>query len=385
MTYDPTTSVTDNVSDNLAQYHNELVTAASHTMSASAYSSYVNAVSMTGNVTLTDADYPIQSFSPTAARDLTLPAVASTNHSFYVVNRGSYDITIKNSGGTTVYSLSSGKSVMLVSDGANGWYVVGGSVVAANELPTGYLYGLTLSNNVSDATNDIDIATGKCRDSTDAVDMALAAALTKRLDASWAVGTNQGGLDTGSIANTTYHIWLIKRSDTGVVDALFSTSASSPTMPANYDYKRRIGSIIRSGGAILAFVQDDDYFFHKTPINDLTTTNPGTSAVTRTLTVPVGIRVRAIISVYGSSNSGAADNPKAILINDLSLNDVTLSGGTAFSIYVYSSAASSLTEGATVEVYTNTSAQVRSKVQVSTANTGFILNTVGWVDKRGRV
>src|SRR3990167_1953787 len=52
-------------------------------------------------------------------------------------------------------------------------------------LPAGHIYGLTLSNNGTDPTNDIDIATGKARDSTDAVDISLASALTKQLDAAW--------------------------------------------------------------------------------------------------------------------------------------------------------------------------------------------------------
>jgi len=84
--------------------------------------------------------------------------------------------------------------------------------------------------------------------------MVLSSAITKRLDAAWAVGSGNGGLDTGTIANTTYHVWLIQRSDTGVVDALFSTSLTSPTMPTNYDRKRRIGIIVRSAGAILPFL-----------------------------------------------------------------------------------------------------------------------------------
>ena len=121
-----------------------------------------------------------------------------------------------------------------------------GSLTASSSsgLPQNYITGLTLSNNATDATNDIDIAIGSARDSTNAADIVLASALVKRLDAAWAVGTNQGGLDTGSIANGTYHVWLIQRSDTGVEDVLFSTSATAPTMPANYDYKRRIGSIL---------------------------------------------------------------------------------------------------------------------------------------------
>lgn len=122
MAYDTTTQVTDDLDDNLASYHNQLKTAVDHLMSSTAYAAYTRTQSMTGNVTLTDSDFPMQSFSPTAARDLTLPTVASTNHAFYVINRGSFTITIKNSGGSTVYSLLSSQNVVLLSDGSNGWY-----------------------------------------------------------------------------------------------------------------------------------------------------------------------------------------------------------------------------------------------------------------------
>jgi hypothetical protein len=113
--------------------------------------------------------------------------------------------------------------------------------------------GLTYANNSGDATNDLDIAVGACRDSTDAMDMVLASAITKQSDVAWAVGSGNGGLDTGATGNSDYYIWLIKRSDTGVVDALYSLSSTAPTMPTNYDYKRLIGWFKRVGGTIVAF------------------------------------------------------------------------------------------------------------------------------------
>jgi hypothetical protein len=117
---------------------------------------------------------------------------------------------------------------------------------------TKFIYGMAYAN-VSDATNDIDIAAGGCVDSTGVDVLTLAATLTKQLDAAWAVGTNAGGLDTGAIGNSDYYIWLIKRVDTQVVDALFSLSSTAPTMPANYTLKRLIGWFKRVGGTIVAF------------------------------------------------------------------------------------------------------------------------------------
>lgn len=155
MGYDTTTSVTDSVSDNLASYHNQLKTAIDHVMSSSPYSAYVTAASMTGNVTLTDSDYPIQSYSPTAARDLTLPAVASTNHAFFVYNRsGSFAITVKNAGGTTIGTVSAGTSGMFFSDGTNGWTTISGGSSSASGDKYAMEFRLTLETGVPISTSD---------------------------------------------------------------------------------------------------------------------------------------------------------------------------------------------------------------------------------------
>lgn len=130
----------------------------------------------------------------------------------------------------------------------DGTYLVLMNAQQRAPYPSGHLYGLTLSNNGSDATNDIDIAVGTARSSDDSANIDLTSALTKRGDASWAVGTGNGGMDTGSIADGLNYVWLIKRPDTGVVDALISASASAPTMPSNYTLKRLRGVFYRLSG-----------------------------------------------------------------------------------------------------------------------------------------
>lgn len=260
------------------------------------------------------------------------------------------------------------------------------AVVPANlYFPTGHLYGLTLSNNVSDATNDIDIAAGTARDGSDSYNMILASALTKRLDASWAVGSGNGGLDTGSIANTTYHVWLIKRSDTGVVDALFSTSASSPTMPTNYDIKRRIGSIVRTGAAIKAFRQIGDFFQWTVTVVDVDATNPGTGSVTRTLTVPTGITVQAHIAVgaYNATNNfGAYVGPLTETAAAVPTSTTAALVTPGFDVVT----SSAVTRWATTvkTVMTNTSGQVFSRQDVSGASDRLSIVTRGYEDTRGR-
>ena len=126
------------------------------------------------------------------------------------------------------------------------------SNIGANAFPAMWIQGLTYANNSTDPTNDIDIASGQCR-SSDNVDNIVLSSITKKLDVVWAVGTDQGGLDTGAIGNSGYYIWAIKRPDTNVTDVLYSLSSTAPTMPASYTLKRLIGWFKRAGGSISTF------------------------------------------------------------------------------------------------------------------------------------
>jgi hypothetical protein len=268
--------------------------------------------------------------------------------------------------------------------------LLGGGTLAADRTITldpsylrGYLSGLTISNNAGDATNDIDIAVGIAVDSTRAAFMVLAAALTKRLDAAWAVGTNQGGLDTGAIANTTYHVHLIRRPDTGVIDVLFSTSPTAPTMPTNYTQFRRIGSFVRASAAILPFKQRGDFFELVTPVADISGTNPGTSEATRTLaSMPTGISaVARVLHVIDNGDATALYSLLSALDTTNVAPAITASqtpgSGTA--------AGQARTVGAQLDIATNTSAQIRSRVSYSSANVTEIIRSLGWTDDRGRV
>lgn len=235
----------------------------------------------------------------------------------------------------------------------------------------GHLHGLTLSNNVTDATNDLDIAVGEAASTeTNPVLMMLASTLTKQLDATWAVGTNAGGRESGdTLGNKTYHVWLIQRSDTGVVDVLFSASATSPTMPTNYDRKRRIGSILRASSAIRSFVQYFDHFLHTTPMADVGSFAAGT-ANTHTLSLPTGLRVLADVTVL-LGNSVTAQVNLSVIPGDLSAGG--LDAQTA-GINLFTSVSKLVESNASAQIKTTTS---------QAANNNMFIYTKGWFDDRG--
>lgn len=124
-------------------------------------------------------------------------------------------------------------------------------------LPRGLLKGLTLVNG-TDSDHDIDILAGQCRNDNLDDDIILESTLVKQLDATWVEGTNQGGLDVGTIASSTkYYIYLIYNPTTEVTDALFTITYGDPTMPEDYTKKRLLSSVTTDGSAnIISFEEE---------------------------------------------------------------------------------------------------------------------------------
>lgn len=199
------------------------------------------------------------SFRFTASTTLALTAAATLGSNWWCeVWSTNGNVTIDPNGAETINGsatliVQTGQSAKIFCTGTQFFAWVVSDALSGPQLQ-GYYSGLGVSTNATDSANDVDIAVGSAAaDTSPYALMQLNTALTKRIDANWAVGNNQGGLDTGSVsAAATYYIWLIQRSDTLVVDALLSLSATAPTMPAGYDRKRQIGSVVRSSGVNMA-------------------------------------------------------------------------------------------------------------------------------------
>lgn len=242
------------------------------------------------------------------------------------------------------------------------------SATLASLLPN-YISGLVLSAAGSTAT--FGIAVGAATDSANAAIMRLASAYTKTTSA-WAVGTGNGALDTGAIANSTwYHVWLIQRSDTKVVDVLVSLSATAPTMPTNYDRKRRIGAMKTDGSAQwVKFAQIGDQFLWDTPTTDLNTT-PSATAANLALTVPSGVIVEAIITgSYTHSATGFTASAWSPSVADDWANHRQVTTVAASNAHIWND-----------RIFTDTSKNIRYQ-QPDGVGT-LVVKTNGWTDQRG--
>ena len=150
-------------------------------------------------------------------------------------------------------------------------------------------------------------------------------------------------------------------------------------MPTNYDYKRRIGSIVRTGAAIKAFSQLGDEFLWTTAVLDVDATNPGTLAVTATLTVPTGVKVWAkfnTVSINGTVNH-------SVYFSSLDQTDEAASNTVApLAALGFSGGVAGFTGWNSIR--TNTLGQIRYRLDGSGAGDVLRLATFGFSDRRGR-
>jgi hypothetical protein len=238
-----------------------------------------------------------------------------------------------------------------------------------------YLAALTLST--AGSSTSFSVTPGVAVDSTNAVVMTLTSSISKTTGA-WVVGSGNGALDTGTIANSTwYHVYLIERTDTLVVEVLISLSATTPTLPTNYTLFRRIGSMLtNASGNWTLFHQLGDEFLWDAPVLDVNTTTLSTTATLSALTVPTGVQVRAKIRGAGSNATAG----KQILIT--SPDESTQVPNTPTGNLTGINPAAGVAEVFTIDVRTNTSAQIRYVASV--ASSSLWVATYGWHDRRGQ-
>jgi len=214
-----------------------------------------------------------------------------------------------------------------------GAMVLTDKIIPATTTTQGIAYlsnPITISNNATDANNDIDFSAGNFA-FNDGSKQAVISAMTKRLDALWTAGTNQGGLDTGSKANSTwYYCYAIHNPTSGVSDAIFSANATTPTLPSGYTKQSKTLFAIKtsSGGNILGgtWLSDRSFYFNVNileeqngvttgnlvlagvpllPLKAIMRANVGALVVGAYPTLSVGRSNVCIIFVAGSPNAGS--------------------------------------------------------------------------------
>ncbi|NKM12996.1 hypothetical protein GFL85_18500 [Rhizobium laguerreae] len=341
-----------------------------------------------GSYTAVAADNnAVHRYTATATVTLTAAATLGSGWHYTVIADGA-DVAVAPNGAETI----DGATTLVVPNGYSATIYCTASAFITDKLIArldskadaaavgSFVIGGVLSNNGSSPNTHVDIAAASIR--SDSSFVANALTFTKRLDALWAAGTGNGGLDTGTKAiSTTYRVWPLRKTADGSADFLFSTSttAGGVTIPSGYtvvapnDFD--IGMILTdSGGNIIRFIQDGNYFRWNVSSlpNDLSTTASRAISLLA-CTLPTGRRVLGLFQTFIGTNAAGTD---AIM----EIADGLNSNVTHF-VENYGSNGSSRLR-AVVEQFTNTSGQVNigltlSPAPAATANT---FQTIGWRD-----
>jgi hypothetical protein len=228
----------------------------------------------------------------------------------------------------------------------------------------------TISNYAS-ASKLLNFTAYKMADSTGGVIISVAAMTAKTIASTWSAGSSGGLLDTGSVSSsTTYHIYVICKSDLSGGDYICSTNANSPTLPLGYSggYYVRIGSLYTDVSSNwVMFTQRFNRFILATPIKEVAAVGGSTTVTTQALTsVPNGVRVRPRTKWNGST----------VNISIGSVDDNMVSNATFGGNYGYdTTGANGVAEP---DILTDTSRPIKF---VSSANSGTVTCwSYGWED-----
>jgi len=248
-----------------------------------------------------------------------------------------------------------------------------------------YLTGLAIANVASgDTLHDLTVSPGMATDNGNAVLMRLASAITKQLDNPWVVGDGVGGMDVGGaaaqIAAAWYHVYLIRRPDTGVVDACFSIGNNGPVfganIPAAYTQYRRLGAVKTDGSKNLTkFYQYNDYFFPQSETGEYSGTIPYASflitcaGLPTLLVPPIGIFHMAALANSGETTTMGLGDPRFPACGATNVYQGNLSGG-----LVYGSS----------EILARVDSSARVRAQCFNGDRYGIVYSHGWIDNRDK-
>ena len=254
-------------------------------------------------------------FRVTGNSTASLPSAATAGAGFQVTikkDEAGNTVTIDPDGSDTIDGQTTNtitepfEGRTLVSDGSSNW-TLASDARRDVPLPTDFINGLLLTNNGTDSDHDVDIGAGSCRDSDDEGNIVNTATIVKEIDATFVEGTNQGGLDTGTVAaDTLYYVWAIAKADDETFDALFSLSPTAPTMPSGFDLMRRIGRLFTDSSANII----NNQFGQLTLYGEKYVSSPLDTSVSATehdfFAIP-DTADHIVISINGVSSNGTSD------------------------------------------------------------------------------
>lgn len=254
--------------------------------------------------------------------------------------------------------------------------------VVGNVLQLGLEWktGLLVSNNATDAEHDIDVAAGQIMDDTNTYRMNCQA-ITKRIDAAFAVGTGNGGLASAdSLGNNTwYGVFELHKSASASVaadsDVIFATTRAralaSTGVTGVFDICRLVGAVLTDGSAnIIAFKYGGDDWSIWDVLQSVSI-SPSTGGTDVVIPTPPNMLSKV---VYAGDKSSSISPSEGLLTQ----TDQTNTGPTTtlFDIRVRGDGSTNLGDSIVKDIKTDTQSEIRHR-----ENSGFsnvLLSVIGW-------
>jgi hypothetical protein len=308
------------------------------------------------------------------------PSVNNTGAATINVNAlGVKSIVLEDASALAAGDLSTTRDALARYDLANDRFVLANYVrEAAVPSLRGYISGFTLSRT---SATILTVGAGSCI-SEDSARRTLTLTAPETIDVTDQPTGGAGGLQDARATDTWYHVYAIRQTAGGAIDVYAETAYPPADVPAGYDSYRRLGSFrlnATGSGEITAFVQYGDTFLWDAPPLDVDTTQ-GTTSALHPLTVPPAIIVKAMLNTFSANTT----NSSAVLISAPGVADAnpSLTATPLATTFQNPNGSGTATGGGPVEVYTDTSRQVRA--DATHASTTFRVATLGWIDPRGK-
>lgn len=193
------------------------------------------------------------------------------------------------------------------------------------------------------------------------------------------------GLDTGTEASSTwYYVWLISNSTT--ISALLSTSASSPTMPSGYTFKKLVGAVKNdSSSNFNKFRQNGNVVIYATIESGLTKSDTGAGVAQTDQSLSASLPSISQTAIFSCELTGTwSDAGTKDLI--LRVGPAGFSSGSAQPVWVFNNTvyqnASTITEGGNATVNTDSAQRVDYYFDLTSTNrTSYTLtmNVCGYI------
>jgi hypothetical protein len=340
----------------------------------------------TGTITLLAADLGCRTFAQAGVPDGSLVSYGVIDGISREVGVGVYNATA----GTLTRGLraSSTGSLLNLTSAALVYITPNADDLAI--IGDGAIWGFLASNTAGFTTTRVSLSVGGCLDSTNQVVIRTAAPITKRLDAVWAAGTNNGGRDSATaLANgETWHLFVILNPTTRAVDALWSKSPTAPTLPSGFTFFRRVFSIMLEAAStsIRQFVHYGDYTELKVRSTDLVAaTNAVATGTLRTIAVPAGIKVQARLFYSATSSTGTPSGSVVFSgVFDPDVGVPTFGVSTQWAqMRITFNDSNTRYQSIVLECWTSAAQQVFTAS--TDTNEVITMGVIGWSDPRGRL